>query len=101
MRKVSLLPEAKRDQHGQPLPSGPAREARVEGVWPASTTETVVDAETRTDDLIMVTHRKDRPLDTDVVLYLGGRYQIVGVVQALEDEGRIEGWQARLRKVKG
>lgn len=101
MRKVDVLPAAKKDRWGQTIPGGPPRTARVEGVWPASTTETVIASETQIDDLIMVIHRKDRPADTDQIVYLGATYQIEGVVQPLDDDGRIEGWQVRLRKGTG
>lgn len=100
MRKVVVRPRATENEHGETTPD-PGRTITILAIYPASTDEVTVGGQTVTEDLIMLTKSRDRLATTDQVVYLGDVYEVDGKPAALEDNGRIEAWQVRLKRGEG
>lgn len=98
--KVEVIATGKPNRDGE-RSLGASREIRVQGIWPESSVEVIGDAATAVDRLVMVTRPRDVVLITDLVRYRGELYAVDGEPGILEDEGRIEGRQVRLRRGRG
>lgn len=99
--KVEIIPAPVKDRFGKEIPGGPERDARIEGVWPESTTEERNGSSTTVDYVMMVFRPRERPLAGERVRYRDRVYDIDGEPGTLEDGGQIEGVQVRLRRAVG